>query len=110
MMELLDCARPSDQNIVIAAHRADGRWPAGLVELTATTAAVNDPAAHRLSWWHPTPFLAAIAQIIMLRSERRPLWQAEQARAPKLSIASAGAGPGLRQRNNARESVGLCGL
>ncbi len=44
-MELLDCARPADQNIVIAARRADGRWPAGLVELTATTAAVNDPAA-----------------------------------------------------------------
>ena len=45
MMELLDCARPADHNIVIAARRADGRWPAGLVELTATTAAVNDPAA-----------------------------------------------------------------
>ena len=45
MVELLDCARPADHNIVIAARRADGRWPAGLVELTATTAAVNDPAA-----------------------------------------------------------------
>jgi hypothetical protein len=42
----------------------------------------------------------------MLRAERRPLWQAEQARAPKLSIASAGAGPGSLERNKARKSLG----
>ena len=79
--------------------------------VTNATAVVKSPAdlAHhffrtsgmgRLLKLHTMPFLDKNFLIIMLRLKRRQLWQVEQARAFKRSIASADAGPGTRERNN----------